>query len=205
MKRLLLLIAVGLIFGLASLAWRIKRFGKSKTERRADVAIILGAALIDSTPSPVFAERLRHGCTLLRQARVNELILTGGIGRGQQKSESEAGRSFLVGMGIPVGNIHVESRSRTTLGNLIFARELMRANGWRHALIVSDPLHLRRALTMANDLQIEGWPEATPTSRYQSKGTQLGSLLYEMIFYLDYWIRSRRVHGLLLLKSIAAD
>ena len=62
------------------------------------------------------------------------------------------------------------------------------SGGAGRVLVVSDPLHLRRAVTMARDLGIDAWPAATPTSRYQTLGTQLPMLAREVWFTLVYRI-----------------
>ena len=82
-------------------------------------------------------------------------------------------------------------RSRTTGQNLDEAGALLHANGLRTALIVSDPLHLHRALAMAagKGIQAEGAP--TPTTRYRTWRTQVGFLLRELYFYNQYLVTGR--------------
>jgi uncharacterized SAM-binding protein YcdF (DUF218 family) len=53
-------------------------------------------------------------------------------------------------------------------------------------LVVSDPLHMRRAVRMATDLGLDAHPSPTPTSRYQSLGTQIPMLAREVWFTLNY-------------------
>ena len=53
-------------------------------------------------------------------------------------------------------------------------------------LLVSDPLHLRRAARMALDLGMDAYPSPTRTSRYQSLGTQVPMLAREIWFTLSY-------------------
>ena len=65
---------------LAALGWQIVSFGRRTTFAKADAAIILGAALMNDRPSPVFLERIRHGFTLFQRGQVDFLVLTGGIG-----------------------------------------------------------------------------------------------------------------------------
>ena len=53
-------------------------------------------------------------------------------------------------------------------------------------MIVSDPLHLRRAAMMAKDLGISAVTSPTATSRYRSARTQLNFLLREIYFVHQY-------------------
>ena len=64
----------------------------------------------------------------------------------------------------------------------------MRDAGMETALIVSDPLHMRRAMEMAEALGIEARPSATPTTRYQSWTTQAPFLLREIYFIHHFWL-----------------
>lgn len=72
--------------------------------------------------------------------------------------------------------------------NLINAKVLMDETGLKSAIIVSDPLHLKRALVMANDLGIQAVSSPTPTSRYRSLEPKLSFLLREIYFYNHYLI-----------------
>jgi uncharacterized SAM-binding protein YcdF (DUF218 family) len=62
----------------------------------------------------------------------------------------------------------------------------MRQNGLTSAIIVSDPLHMKRAMLMADDLAIAAASSPTPTSRYRSLKSKLGFLLRELYFIHHY-------------------
>ncbi|MDT4875993.1 hypothetical protein FQZ97_1114050 [compost metagenome] len=63
---------------------------------------------------------------------------------------------------------------------------VMRRTNLRSAVIVSDPLHLRRAQTMADDLGIQAVTSATPTTQYRSVSARSMFLLRERYFYHHY-------------------
>jgi uncharacterized SAM-binding protein YcdF (DUF218 family) len=158
---------------------------------RADAAIILGAAVWGSRPSPVFEERIKYGLILYRSGKVRRLILTGGYGEGSRHAESEVAAAYLEARGVPRSAMLIEVRSRTTLQNLEEAKRLMGSEGLRSALIVSDPLHMRRALSQAHGLDISAEPSPTLTSRYRSLSTKAQFLLRELYFLHHYWIFGR--------------
>ncbi|WP_205689504.1 YdcF family protein [Aurantiacibacter odishensis] len=155
---------------------------------RADVAIVLGAAVDGEEPSPVFRERIAHGITLYEQGRAGKLLLTGARGAGAGIAESEAARRMALAEGVPEEDILTENESVTTMHNLVEAQLVMRDAGAETALIVSDPLHMRRAMEMAEALGIDAGASATPTSRYQSLSTQAPFLLREIYFMHHFWI-----------------
>ena len=114
------------------------------------------------------------------------IIFTGGFGDDASHAESEVGASYAMADGVPKSAILTETVSQTTRQNLVEAKRLMGASGLRSAIIVSDPLHLKRASLMANKLGISAVTSPTPTSRYRSVKTKLGFLLREVYFYNHY-------------------
>ncbi len=170
---------------LATLIWR---FGARDDAASSDCILVLGAAVNGTTPSPVFAERISHGVDLYRAGLAPKLVFTGGVGEGQKHSESSVGRAIAMQRGVPSGDILIEEQSKTTMQNLAEARAVMRKNGLRSAIIVSDPLHMKRAMLMADGLGMEAVSSPTPTTRYRSLQTKLGFLAREMYFFHHYLI-----------------
>ncbi len=167
--------------------WRIGRGANLDETRRADAAVVLGAAAYGDKPSPVFEQRIAHGVALYKNGTVKKLILTGGYGEGAKFSESEVARLYALEHGVPESALLLEKKSRTTLENLRYARELMKEHGLKSALLVSDPLHMERSVRMMKDLGIAAWRSPTPTTRYVSLESRAGFLIrevYAMTVYL---------------------
>jgi uncharacterized SAM-binding protein YcdF (DUF218 family) len=182
---------VGLVAGavLVGIGWVggdiLLAAGQSDPDR-ADAAIVLGAAVAGSDPTPVFEERLRHAVDLYRSQQVKLLIMTGGTGPGDSLAESEAARRWAIAHGVPAGDIVTEAQSHTTKENFLNALPLIEEHAVGRVLVVSDPLHMRRALRMASDLGLDAYPSPTPTSRYRTLGTQAPMLAREIWFTLVY-------------------
>lgn len=173
---------------LAVLALQIVNDGRAGTTETADVAIVLGAAAYGDRPSPVFEERIKHGIALYKSNRVRRLLFTGGYAPGAKAPEALVGSRYAVRHGVPPQAILAETLSHTTHQNLMYARQVMRANALTKALIVSDPLHLKRALRMAGDLRMDAQPSPTPTTRYRSWHAQARFLFRELYFYNHYLV-----------------
>lgn len=154
----------------------------------ADVAIVLGAAVDGDTPSPVFRERIAHGITLYNDARVSHVLFTGGQAESDTLAESEAARVMALEAGVSGEAILIETESQTTMRNLAEAQSVMQDAGLNSAIIVSDPLHMRRAMEMAEELGMDAQASATPTTRYQSFGTKTQFLAREIYFMHHFWI-----------------
>ena len=161
--------------------------GPADEGHSADFAIVLGAAVVDNRPSPVFAARLDHAIDLYDADRVQGLILTGGQSAEDVVSEAAAARRYAMDRGVPSHAIAIEELSRTTMGNLREARTMMTRIDATSALIVSDPLHLRRAMAMADRLDMQAHAAPTPYTRYRSWQTRLPFLLREVFFLHYFW------------------
>jgi uncharacterized SAM-binding protein YcdF (DUF218 family) len=185
--------ALGVLLGavllwLAILSWSIVRFGARDEATSHDAAIVLGAAAYGSKPSPVYRERIRHALSLYRSGKVRKLIFTGGFGPGAPMAESQVARTFALRAGVPASDILIETRSRTTRQNLFEAKRLMDSAGLRTAAIVSDPLHMKRALRMSSDLGITAVSSPTPTTRYRGWRSKTAFLARELYFYHHYLV-----------------
>ena len=188
MKRRLAVAAGAIVLWLGAVAaWIAVGPAVSGTER-GETAIVLGAAVIGETPSPVFAARLDHAVTLYREGRAARVLVTGGRSPEDRVSEAAAGSTYLHARGVPTEAILFEDRSRTTRENLANARRVLGQSARAPVLIVSDPLHLRRAMAMAAAEGFDARPAPTPTTRYRSLGTQLPFLAREVWFTHVFWL-----------------
>ncbi|MBX7457665.1 YdcF family protein [Qipengyuania sp. 1NDH17] len=183
--RLLLLLAA---LWLAGIAIWIATVPEENDGASADVALVLGAAVDSDTPSPVFAARLDHAIALYKEGRVAKLMLTGGRSDEYSLSEAAAGREYAIARGVAADDILIDENSRTTRQNLLEAQRVMKGEGVETALVVSDPLHLRRAMQMAQSLGLEAQPSATPHTRYRSWQTKVPFLLREVYFVHHSWL-----------------
>lgn len=153
-----------------------------------DCGIVLGAAITNTEPSPVFQARLDHGIDLYKANVIPRLIFTGGVGEGDRFSEAEVASMYAQSNDIPERSILLETTSKTTTQNLRNAKALMDRHNLTTAVIISDPLHLRRSVIIARWLGMDATASATPTTRYQSLKTKLPFLLREIYFTLHFKI-----------------
>ena len=180
------LIAVCLI----AVAFDIVNYGKRDEKAPSDVAIVLGAATTNGEVSPVYRERINHAIWLYENGYVDYLILTGGFGDGNSVSDSAAAKNYAISRGIVDNVIFIEESSTITEENLEQAKIIMDNNSFNTAILVSDPLHMKRAMRMAGDYGIDALTSPTPTSMYRSLKTKLPFLLREEFFYIGYLIVS---------------
>lgn len=183
-------IALWLLF----LAMQIYSFSHETYSAPADVAVVLGTEVWNERPSPVFEERIKHAINLYKSGEVDGIIFTGGVGEGDRSAESEVAREYAIEHGVPAGQIFWETYSRSTRENLLEAKEILGRDPLT-VLIVSDPLHMKRAVTIARDLGVDAYPSPTPTSRYQTVRSQFRFLVRETFFYASYLLRRPLLQG----------
>ena len=181
--RWLLRLALALLLWLGGVAAWIVHVGNRDQAGPADAIVVLGAAAYDTRPSPVFTERIRHGIALYERGHAPVLVFTGGYGDGARFSESQVARSYALRAGVPEEAILIETLSRTTWQNLARSRDLLSDHGLQRVIVVSDPLHMARALRLSRDLGIDAVGSPTPSSRFRSFRTQWRFLAREVYFF----------------------
>jgi uncharacterized SAM-binding protein YcdF (DUF218 family) len=188
-RRALKLLTVALILAAVLTfytAASIYSFGKNSSAETADAAIVLGAAVWGQQVSPVFKERINHAIDLYRAGRVRKIIFTGGQGNRNEPTEAAAARNYALQNGVPLSDVLLEQSSHTTYENMVYAKKLVDQYGMKKTLIVSDPLHMKRAMTMALDVGLDAYPSPTQTTKYQSLKIQSSELARETLYYLGY-------------------
>ncbi len=187
--RILAIVSGVLALWLLALAIEIVTYSTERDDGPADAAIVLGAAIWNGQPSPVFEERIKHAIDLYQAGRVKALIFTGGVGEGEDIAESIAASHYAIAHGVAPQNVFCETASHFTHENLLGAKAIVETQGFNRVLVVSDPLHMRRALTMARDFGLDAYSSPTPTSRYVSLSSQLDFLWGEVRYYATYLVR----------------
>lgn len=185
-KRLLftlLTLATIYIFTTAASIWN---YGKLDEKTSADAAIVLGASTYNNEVSPVFRERINHGIWLYENGYVKKIILTGGYGIGSVHSDAYIAKLYAETKGMPSEDILIEEKSAITQENIENAKKIMDDESFQSAIIVSDPLHMKRAMLMAEDIGIEAYSSPTPSTMYKSLKTKITFLIREEFFYIGY-------------------
>ena len=187
-RLLILSLLFVLLTYLVATAISIVGYAKIDEKRPCDVAIVLGAGTMDGDVSPVFRERIHHAVWLYEQGYVSKILLTGGVGRGNAEADSVIGKRYTVFCGVVEEDILIEEVSTITEENLFYAKALMDERGLKTAILISDPLHMKRAMLMAEDYGIDSVSSPTPTTMYRSLKTKLPFLAREEFFYIGYRI-----------------
>ena len=184
------IIVMSVIVYIACNVISICRYSKVYEDEKCDVAVVLGAAANGNGVSEVYKQRLNHAAQIYQKADVTKIIVTGGMGAGNSFTDAYMAKKYLESVGIPDNAIIEEDTSTITQENLENAKKIMDENGYQTALIVSDPLHMKRAMLLARDAGIEAFSSPTQTSAYKSIKTKIPFVARETFFYIGYkWYR----------------
>ena len=146
---------------------------KANDDVKTDAGIVLGATSWNGKPSPVFKERINHAISLYKNGNIKRLFFTGGTKFEAELEEARTARVYAMKQGVKEEDILIETKSLFTEENLKNAKQVGIENGIRTYTIVSDPLHMKRAMRIAKHINIEAYASPTPTSAYKTLDTEI--------------------------------
>ncbi len=151
-------VVVALIVGyMAVTAVQVWSTGRRYEPHRAGAIVVMGAAQYNGVPSPDLAARLDQAVVLWRGHYATYVMVTGSKERGDRYTEAQASARYLMAAGIPGKDIF-ESGGSDSWENLALAAPVLRTRGDGTVLIVSDPFHEARSLSIATDVGLHPYP-----------------------------------------------
>lgn len=125
--------------------------------------IVLGAQVKGTRVSKALGQRLSRAEEYLREHEDTIVIVSGGQGPGEDVTEAEAMKSWLVDRGIAEERILKEDRSVNTSQNIRFSKELI-GDPAATIGIVSNDFHVFRAVHIAKAQGLKGVGIPAPSS-----------------------------------------
>ena len=188
MYKSLKIIVIGIVGFFLYTGLSVYFFSLENTEVKSDAAIVLGAAAWNGKPSPVLQERVNHAIDLYKNGTVEYLIFTGGTATGEVKSEARASMEYAIEQGVDPDYIIIEEKSMITRENLQYAIEAVEKQNYDFDTytLVSDPLHMKRAVLLAEELNLTVYSSPTQTSAYQTFQTKWPFFVREWFTYTGY-------------------
>lgn len=120
--------------------------------KEPNAVVVLGCSVKGTRPSQMLAYRLDAAYDYLNEHEDVICIVSGGQGRGEDISEAEAMKTYLVEKGIDPERIFEEGRSSSTKENLLYSAEILEDMGLPLDItIVTDGYHQYRASLLAKD------------------------------------------------------
>ena len=185
----LLLIAVVVPTYALAVTWSAAR---NTLTRNADVIVVLGAAQLNGRPGEVLEARLIEAKRVFDAGLAPLIMTVGAKAPGDRTTEAASGSYCLRTNGVPRSKVIALEVGRDTWVSTQSYVEEMQKRKIENVIIVTDPYHCRRAMTMANDLGA-----VASCSPVQSGPNSLGNsgtryLVREAGAYLSYVTLGRR-------------
>ncbi len=157
-RRLLLFLLPPIGIALISVLVIIDQYGYVDQTQPADVIIVLGAQVMSNgQPGPSLARRAAHAANLYQQGYADFVLCSGGVG-DNPPSEARAACGRVTDLGVPPEAILYEENAHSTEENAAFSAQIMRAHGWRSAILATDGFHLFRAAWMFQRTGVTVYP-----------------------------------------------
>ena len=144
----LVAVVAALMFGIGAVVMT-NAGSAAAPEPDLDEIVVLGAQVRpDGTPSTVLRYRLDAAAAYLRENPDTRCIVSGGQGGNEPTSEAECMASYLREVGIDESRVTLEGRSRSTVENLRYSRNLLDSATDRVGIVTND-FHVFRACRIA--------------------------------------------------------
>jgi uncharacterized SAM-binding protein YcdF (DUF218 family) len=176
--------ALVLFLGIAGI--RIVRAAGEVPEKKTDVIVVFGAAEYAGRPSPVYRARLDHAFELFQKGMAPMVITTGGAALDPDFSEGGVGKDYLLRRGIPERNLIAETQGSDTAQSAERVANIMRANGMRTCIAVSDAYHVFRIRVLLQHEGVDVEIAPRPESRPRSLSQRLEAVMREALSYLAW-------------------
>lgn len=117
-------------------------------KQKPDCLIVLGAGLNGMTPSHSLQLRLEKTLELMEENPELIAVVTGGQGAGEDMTEAQCMKDWLMARGIAEARIRMEDQSTSTTENFRFGLPLVPENA-RCVGVVTNNFHVFRSLCVA--------------------------------------------------------
>ncbi len=135
----------------------------------SDWLLVLGAGLRGAAPSEMLRLRMDTALGYLASHPQCRIIVSGGRGLGETRTEAEAMAEYLTKRGVDASRVFLEDKATSTIENLRLSKVLLQHNGgpppWKAAVVTSD-FHQLRARMLAERVGLELQPLSAPTPWY---------------------------------------
>jgi uncharacterized SAM-binding protein YcdF (DUF218 family) len=156
-----------------------------------DAVIVLGAAVVaPGVPGPALRRRVDHAVRVFLERKAAHLVVSGGIVTCPP-AEALMMREIAVSKGVPEERVIVEDRSRNTFENAVYTGRIIRDQGWRDIVLVTDAFHIQRALYVFHRLglpavgaKVPRQPETPRWEWYRSLAEEQIRLVHSAALFL---------------------
>ena len=184
----IILALIGPAYGVSQV-WRA---ANNPIVRQADVIVVLGAAQLDGKPGAALEARLIEAKRIYDLGYAPLIITVGAGAPGDRTTEAASGKYWLRMNGIPSKDIIAVEEGRDTLVSTKAFAAVMKKRFVSDVILVTDPYHCKRAVTMANDQGVLATCSPVETGPNTLANSGYRYLIREAGAYLAYITLGRR-------------
>ena len=160
--------------------------------RNADVIVVLGTAQLNGRPGEALEARLKEAKRIFDLGYAPTIITVGAGAPGDRTTEAASGKYWLRTHGIASKKITAIEEGRDTLASTKAYTAVMKKRYVSDVIIVTDPYHCKRAMTMANDQGVVSTCSPVQSGPNTISASSYKYLLREAGAYLVYITVGRR-------------
>ena len=173
-------------------AFKVWSTANNPIVRNADVIVVLGAAQLNGTPGKALEARLIEAKRIYDLGLAPSIITVGAGAPGDRTTEAASSKAWLRSHGVPSRKITAIEEGRDTLVSTKAYVAVMKKRYVSDVIIVTDPFHCQRAMTMANDQGISSTCSPVKTGPNTISNSGYKYLVREAGAYLVYITLGRR-------------
>jgi uncharacterized SAM-binding protein YcdF (DUF218 family) len=185
----ILLVVIAVPLYAVALTWHA---ANNPLTRNGDVIVVLGAAQLDGRPGEVLQARLDEAKRIYDLGLAPRIITVGAGAPGDRTTEAASGKYWLTTNGVKSKNVTALEVGRDTWVSTENYVKFMKLKEMKDVIIVTDPFHCRRAMTMANDLGVVATCSPVQTGPNSLDNSGKRYLIRETGAYLSYVSLGRR-------------
>jgi uncharacterized SAM-binding protein YcdF (DUF218 family) len=185
---ILILALIGPAYGISQV-WRA---ANNPVVRNADVIVVLGTAQLNGRPGEALEARLVEAKRIFDLGYAPSIITVGAGAPGDRTTEAASGKYWLRTHGISARKVTSIEEGRDTLVSTKAYTELMKKRYVSDVIIVTDPFHCARAITMAKDQGVLATCSPVQTGPNTLENSGYKYLIREAGAYLAYITVGRR-------------
>ena len=191
-RRTLTLIIIVALIAPGYAVSKVWRAANNPIVRSADVIVVLGAAQLDGRPGDALEARLIEAKRIFDLGLAPSIITVGAGAPGDRTTEAASGKAWLRAQGVPAKKVTAIEEGRDTLVSTKAYAAIMKKRMVSDVIIVTDPFHCQRAMTMANDQGVVSTCSPVQTGPNIISQSGYKYLLREAGAYLVYITVGRR-------------
>ena len=156
------------VAGIALYGWlgyTIDQAAQSTANGENEYVIILGAKVKPGgIPSLSLKNRLDVAADYLHKYEHTKVIVSGGQGADEDRTEASVMKDYLIAAGISEERIVMEYKSTSTYENLLYSKSIL-PESVTAITVISNDFHLKRAIYLADVVGLQADTIAAPTPR----------------------------------------